>query len=167
MTQDNALWDYAVLLYGVPGCAALCLQLQDDYGLSINRLLFALWLADQQRRYPAQMVLQDADLWQRQQLKPLRELRYSLRGQTQSHSEERCYDLLKQAELAAERIELERLQQHLNDCPEADLIDALALENLYSALPTDAGPGDDLRQRLQQLAEIAAQYGSNSLNFSV
>lgn len=161
MAQDNALWDYAVSLYGVPGCAVLCLQLQDDYGLSINRLLFALWLADQQRRYPAQVVQQDADRWQREQLKPLRELRYGLRGQTESNNEERCYELLKQAELAAEKVELERLQQCLIDCPEADLIEGLALENLYSALPTDAGPGDELRLCLQQLAGIAAQYGSN------
>ncbi|MCV6612200.1 MAG: TIGR02444 family protein [Amphritea sp.] len=166
MTEENAQWDdplwrYAVGLYSQPGCAVLCLQLQDDYGLSINRLLFALWLADQQRRYPAQVVLQDADRWQREQLKPLRELRYGLRGQTESNNEERCYELLKQTELAAEKVELERLQQCLIDCPEADLVEGLALENLYSVLPTDAGPGDELRLRLQQLAGIAAQYGSN------
>lgn len=161
MAQDNALWDYAVSLYGLPGCAALCLQLQDDYGLSINRLLFALWLADQQRRYPVQVVLQEADRWQREQLKPLRDLRYRLRGQTESNNEERCYELLKQAELVTEKVELERLQQCLFDCPETDLIEGLALENLFSALPAGACPGDDLRLRLQQLAGIATQYGSN------
>lgn len=166
MTEENAQWDdplwrYAVGLYSQPECAELCLQLQDEYGLSINRLLFALWLADQQRGYPAEALLQEADQWQREQLKPLRELRYSLRGQTESNNEERCYELLKQAELAAEKVELERLQQCMIDCPETGLMEELALENIYSALPADVAPVDDLRLRLLQLAGIAAQYGSN------
>ncbi|HUC62345.1 MAG TPA: TIGR02444 family protein [Alphaproteobacteria bacterium] len=38
-----ALWDFAVALYGKPGCAPACLSLQARRGADVNLLLFALW----------------------------------------------------------------------------------------------------------------------------
>lgn len=41
---DNAFWRFSLRVYGLPGVAAECLELQDKLGLDVNVVLFAAWL---------------------------------------------------------------------------------------------------------------------------
>lgn len=41
---DNPFWQFSLRVYGAPGVAAECLDLQDKRGLDINVVLFAAWL---------------------------------------------------------------------------------------------------------------------------
>ena len=122
MSDDNRLWDFALKIYSDPQVEAVCMQLQDGYGLSVNRLLFALWLAREKRQLGFQQ-LADRRLseWHDTVLLPLRQLRYRVREQRQQQSLDKqgfnsCYQQLKQAELEAERVELDRLYQLADDC---------------------------------------------------
>ncbi len=51
MNEDNEFWDYAIKVYSDPEIAEVCQALQNRFQLSVNRLLFALWLAEQGRVY--------------------------------------------------------------------------------------------------------------------
>lgn len=122
MSDDNRLWAFALNIYSDPEVAAACLQLQDEFGLSVNRLLFALWLAREQRQL-GRLQLDDRQLadWHDSVLLPLRQLRYRVREQREQQSLDKqgfnsCYQQLKQAELEAERVELDRLYQLADDC---------------------------------------------------
>ncbi|WP_432471284.1 TIGR02444 family protein [Amphritea sp. HPY] len=141
MSDDNRLWDFALKIYSDPEVAATCLRLQDDFGLSVNRLLFAIWLAREKRLLGGQL-LDDRQLseWHDSVLLPLRQLRYRVREQRQQQSLDKqgfnnCYQQFKQAELEAERVELNRLYQLADDCcaSERDLSD-LARSNLRACL---------------------------------
>jgi uncharacterized protein (TIGR02444 family) len=41
---QNDFWRFSLALYGQPGVARECLELQDRFGLNINLLLFCAWL---------------------------------------------------------------------------------------------------------------------------
>ena len=159
--QDDPLWRYAVGLYRQPGCAALCLQLQNDFGASVNRLIFALWLAQSQRTLPAAAAMLEADQWQQTFLIPLRSLRYQLRESVTNDTEAACYEVFKQAELEAEKVELRRLQQLFDYSPEAPHSETQRLDNLNCCFDAGAQQNEQLQQCLLQLSEIARQYGSN------
>jgi len=42
--QQNDFWRFSLVLYGQPGVAGECLELQDKFGVNINLLLFCAWL---------------------------------------------------------------------------------------------------------------------------
>lgn len=111
MSLENPLWHYALALYSRPGVEQYCLQLQDQ-GASINRLLFACWLARQGVRLNRARLQQLDNGWRDQVARPLRSLRYSVRDRlAQLPDAESCYAALRQAELAAEQVELMLLWQ--------------------------------------------------------
>ncbi|WP_417227095.1 TIGR02444 family protein [Amphritea sp.] len=121
MLDNNVFWNYAVQIYSVPDVAALCLTLQNRYQLSVNYLLFGLWLAHEGRYLPADLSDQKVCQWRKTMLEPLRQLRFTLRETKQSGEEYCCYEALKQAELAAEKVEIGLLYELRERCPEADL----------------------------------------------
>ncbi|NVK42380.1 MAG: TIGR02444 family protein [Oceanospirillaceae bacterium] len=120
MPLENPLWHYVLELYSRPGVEQACLGLQQN-GLSINRLLFCCWLADESRLLrPEQLADSEADRWQRELTAPLRSLRYRVREQKDGAPElEALYRAMRQAELAAEQVELARLFD-LGSCWPAD-----------------------------------------------
>ncbi|HIK55057.1 MAG TPA: TIGR02444 family protein [Synechococcales cyanobacterium M55_K2018_004] len=42
---ENPFWQFSLRVYTLPGVAECCLCLQDQFGLSVNLLLFAAWMA--------------------------------------------------------------------------------------------------------------------------
>ena len=101
---ETPLWHYALGLYSRPGVEAAALALQQA-GLSINRLLFACWLASEGRELKSDYLQGEALQWQRELTHPLRALRYRVRGQKAAAPElEACYRKLREAELAAEQV---------------------------------------------------------------
>lgn len=78
--------------------------------MSVNRLLLCCWLGQTGRRLqPDQLT--EADQWRESVLEPLRTLRYRVRSMRDDADLDECYQQLKQAELAAEQVELQRLWQ--------------------------------------------------------
>lgn len=141
MSLDNALWHYAAAVYSQAEVESICLRLQLHYGLSINRVLWALWLATQGRRL-AVALLYDQQLlqWNTEILSPLRALRYRLRNSGgKTPPRQSCYRSLQQAELEAEKVELARLYElgvGLHS-PASGNARALATENLYGYLQAE------------------------------
>lgn len=108
---DTSLWAFSLSFYQHPKVEALCLRLQDQSGINVNALLWALWL---DLVYPQS----DASVWQRGISKialwhayvvtPLRYLRRAI-PKTAGWSRIRGWFL--RAELRAEKRELSILER--------------------------------------------------------
>lgn len=80
--MSNPLWDYSVAVYSRDGISAICLELQDRYGVDVNVLLYGAWLAASDRRLTRthlSAVSVDVDEWRNTVVQPLRSLRRELR----------------------------------------------------------------------------------------
>lgn len=110
---DNPLWRYALELYACPGVQAAALSLQAA-GASINRLLLACYLGTQGRELASELLCGAAAEWQQEITQPLRALRYRVRENRLGRGElDACYRRLREAELAAEQVELMLLWEQL------------------------------------------------------
>lgn len=156
-SADNSLWRFALAFYSRPGVAPLCLKLQSEQGLAVNRVIFCLWLARQQQGVVAELFSDKAlQHWHYERLLPLRALRYSVREERQQDNRlDAAYEQLKQAELACEKTELQMLYDlaTANDlCPALSLpVDDLARANLEVYLQTVQGQWSGLLQTLLDL----------------
>ena len=107
--MSNALWDYALATYAMPRVAGACLRLQDEQGVDVLILLYALWCEDRGEALPDGAVEEiDSALapWREEVIEPLRQLRRSWRGR-QDVAELR--ESVKQLELEAERHQIDVL----------------------------------------------------------
>jgi uncharacterized protein (TIGR02444 family) len=161
MKLHNDLWDYALQLYAKPGVESACLQLQQEWSLGVNRLLFCCWLATEGRALQAeQLSTCEASQWQHSTTEPLRLLRYRVRAQRRLEPElERCYQALRQAELAAEQVELAWLFALGRDWPvvASATCEDLLLQNLGQYLGCEGiKPQPGLLAVLQVLVQAAA-----------
>ncbi len=161
MKLHNDLWDYALQLYAKPGVESACLQLQQQWSLGVNRLLFCCWLATEGRALQAQQLVScEASQWQQSTTEPLRLLRYQVRAQRQHEPGlERCYQALRQAELAAEQVELAWLFTLGRDWPVVAAVSCedLLLQNISQYLGSEAiAPEPGLLAALQVLVQATA-----------
>ena len=81
--MSNPLWDYSVATYRLDEVAQLCLGLQDDFGVDVNLLMYAGWLAHMERRLSGAHLTELEALivdWREGVVKPLRLLRRQLHG---------------------------------------------------------------------------------------
>lgn len=107
--MQNPLWQYAAGTYGVEGVAASCLALQDGFGMDVNLLLYAAWLAQSDHLLSvAHLAALDASVsdWRDRVVRPLRALRRHLRSM--AGASELC-DGIMTLELRAEREQLDRM----------------------------------------------------------
>ncbi|MBY4675514.1 TIGR02444 family protein [Marinobacterium arenosum] len=149
LALDNPFWRFALNTYRQPGVEAICLELQCQ-GLSINRLLYCLWLAGQGRGLPAETDL--ADRWQQQISHPLRALRYQVRGMKADQPElADCYRKMREAELACEQVEIARLYQQAEQGAPLDSPSHALRQNLNRYLQQVGVPLADVQQNLQAL----------------
>ena len=114
-TLDSPFWSFSLKVYGAPGVAAACLELQERLGLDVNLLLFAAYLG------AAEGVTLQADdvaaaagvvgVWHAETVRALRAVRSALKpasGDPQNALRGPTAALrnqVKAAELEAERIE--------------------------------------------------------------
>jgi len=109
---QNPLWIYALKVYSQPGVEAQLLQMQDEYDADILWLLTALWLHSEARGLSAEMMNQpEYKHWREAMIRPLREQR-RLCDKAEHHA---LYELLKKAELEAERYGLDMLYRALRE----------------------------------------------------
>lgn len=101
--MSNPLWDYSLATYRLDEVAQRCLALQDNFGMDVNLLLYAAWLAHIERCLSgAHLTELDALVadWRDNVIKPLRVLRRQL------HELPRAVDIrneIKVLELRAEQ----------------------------------------------------------------
>ena len=156
MKLENDLWHYALRLYCQPGMESACLELQQA-GLSINRLLFCLWLGQDAGRQLDLLVLQEATGWQSEITHPLRALRYKVRVyKLQDEAYQACYSAMRKAELACEQLELALMHDVAGQMLKGEAGSSLVLENLASYLngcTLNADPS--VTAAFEQLLQIA------------
>ncbi len=110
MKLRNDLWNFALQFYGQAGVETLCLKLQNDYELSINRLLLACWAGTVGKTLVLDNFSSPAEAWQREVTHLVRAARYRVRrAKVEQHELDGCYNALRQAELACEQVELSML----------------------------------------------------------
>jgi len=109
---QNPLWQHALSTYASAGMESRLLKLQDEHGIDILWVLTALWLADEgiemtadDRRQP------DYEDWCAQMIRPLR----AQRRACDKVDHPSLYSVLKQAELEAERVGLDKLYAAFRD----------------------------------------------------
>lgn len=133
MQLQNPLWAFALKVYSHSEIEQCCLALQNDFGMNINRLLFAAWLATQHKSIDVALLRHSqADYWQKSMTHPLRALRYQLRELRRDESElSMLYDAMRNAELEAEKVELAYLYQLAENWPQVVMTsEVLIVENI-------------------------------------
>lgn len=112
--QQISLWDFALSIYAMPGVEAACLTLQDESDVDVCELLFHCWLYSCGLEViPAEMasIRRERCQWQQRVTEVLRELRRDLKAAAAaSESVAKLRQTIKQAELMAERENLQRWQ---------------------------------------------------------
>ncbi|HEY1750243.1 MAG TPA: TIGR02444 family protein [Caulobacteraceae bacterium] len=156
MTRE-ALWPYALEVYGRPGAEPLLLELQDAHGQCAPYLIWALWVAASGRGVDAARAAQAAELaraWQDAAVVPLRRLRRELKADARAGPKaprERLRERVKGLELEAERMLLQMLQ----DASSAPAAAAPIAAAQALALATAAWGGDPPAGLIARLADLA------------
>lgn len=112
MEMDNDFWRYSLALYQQAGVENICLQLQDDYGLDVNWLLFCHWLASRGLSISEEGLGElgkKTDSWRNQFVSPLRNLRREI-GAVEGVDAVR--EQIKSAELEAEKYQQALMWQY-------------------------------------------------------
>ncbi len=142
---DESLWNFATCLYQQEAVKETCLRLQDSAGASVNVILWLAWLASTNVRLkPAALsqALQAIGTDHLELVKSLRQARTHLKSAnnfTRVQSQMIRKHILA-AELSAEKVMLQRLQDLTQRLPKADaaeecltLFDYLQSLNLSNA----------------------------------
>lgn len=117
MKTQQALWDYACALYQHNDTQAICLRLQDDYGVNVPWLLFVCWVLVSHKEVADSVLINAYERVQavdKPVITPLRHVRRSLK-QIETRKE---WQVLRQQladiELAAEQLLLNELEAILH-----------------------------------------------------
>ncbi len=152
--MPSDLWSFASCCYARPGVETACLRLQAA-GADVCLLLCGLWLEQRATGHDKQrqaQLLALSEPWQRQMVRPLRELRQGWREAAQADAALlRLREQVKALELEAERELLRRLERLAGDWTGQDSNSA----NWLEALAGDAGV--EHRDALQVLRAAANQ----------
>ncbi|MCG8414358.1 MAG: TIGR02444 family protein, partial [Pseudomonadales bacterium] len=120
VVTSSSFWNFSLQLYEQPGVPDACLQLQNDYGLDVNLVLFCLWYGKERGVAPQSLIQQAIAYsleWKRGIVQPLRDLRTSMKGNKQLSSEfkngefEELRSQVKSLELQAEKMQQLRLEE--------------------------------------------------------
>ncbi|PUA28367.1 MAG: TIGR02444 family protein [Cellvibrio sp. 79] len=135
---DIGLWDFSVHYYARPGVSPLCLRLQDEHGVNVNVLLWALWLGYRGIRLePVQLAqaLRMTHSWDQHYVLPLRQLRRRMKVEfdVTDASIEAVRTQIKQAELLAEKYlqQILETQISISVARTQGTVDALIAGNLW------------------------------------
>ncbi|MCL7928695.1 TIGR02444 family protein [Halomonas llamarensis] len=113
--KQNSLWDFALDFYARPEVEAACLCLQDEAKVDVCELLFHAWLYRHGLEAEPEALAAERQArtrWQQEVTSVLRDLRRTLKGRAQtSHGIAKLRATIKEAEMLAERENLQRWQQ--------------------------------------------------------
>ena len=103
MEQNNEFWRYSIRFYGEEGIQQICLELQDDYALDVNIVLYCHFLGSRKLGLSSGQMADLQSLivsWRKQVVSPLRMLRQYLKTDSEATA---VHAKVKLAELAAEQ----------------------------------------------------------------
>ncbi len=171
MAEDLAdgLWYFAVALYGRPGMADLCLELQDRHGMDVPLLLWAAWVgaARDHALTPGELAAADAAVapWRRDVVAPLRAVRRRLKQGplplAPTAGSDSLRDRVKALELEAERLQLAELARHPAGAPaKGPAADALR-SNLALLMPAQPEAAVTERLHAAALSAISSMVASD------
>ena len=118
-TGTVSFWDFSGELYAHDGVSAACLELQNDFGLDINLILFCYWHGSAYGSIDAALldrVIKFSSLWKQNAVQPLRSVRKWMKLNAALFASEQAehYEILrqeiKQQELAVEKYQQEAMQ---------------------------------------------------------
>ena len=140
--SENSLWNFAVSYYRDQDIQEQCLLLQDACDADIPLVIFSLWLSTKSVRIDLaewQQVFNEIDTWRKKVIMPLRDLRRELKmGPTPApcNDTNELREMIKLAELNAEKIELNQLENQLENKKTEEILDfnTLAKFNLDQIL---------------------------------
>lgn len=115
--RSTTLWHFAGQAYAREGVAPLCLRLQDEHGLDVDVVLACVWLAAAGRRVdePRLDAMLQAAAPVRAHILEIRRLRRAVGSERREDPAwQATYEQLLAAELAAERVELDRIEAALS-----------------------------------------------------
>lgn len=156
-SEQNPFWDFSLSHYAKPGVAEVCLVLQDEYQLSVNMLLFSMWLASEGKQLTMVPVDECMELQECRQrvLLPLRSARYGVKQIGLDKEQAALYQELKRAELKVERLEHDLLYAMAGQMPEdnreAVVLAKLNIETYLKSVEGDLASGSAEIERLIQL----------------
>lgn len=120
---DTPLWRFVLRLYAAPGVSTACLTLQDMLSADVNLLLVCCWVG----RHGAYLQTEQLETldrlvlpWRSEAIVPVRRLRRQLKtavGPVLPGQSAGLREIIKSAELEAEKIELSVLFQALETLP--------------------------------------------------
>lgn len=151
--MSDDVWSYALKLYARPGVEAACLTLQEA-GADVCLLLASAWLGSAGVAFslPRVRVLEStAREWREEVVGPLRSLRQRWRESAKQDIElASLRERIKQLELEAEKVLLERLEAVAKDWPRGEA------EDLVRWLEAAANEAGGLRRDARETLRIAA-----------
>lgn len=162
-TTSDDLWSFAVRTYAREGVAAACLHLQDEHGLDVDVVLGCLWHAQRGGAWDEGRLARVLEAAQpaQQRIEQVRALRRAVGSQRDREPDwQTTYERLKDAELAAERVELARVEAVLRQAPHAvdpcePATAALTALRAYAAARRRGDLDDPLPGLLQDLVALA------------
>ncbi len=156
--SPESLWNFSVRIYRLPQVSETCLRLQNEHGLDVNLLLFALWYGRHHGALPAALL--DAMLaftrpWAQEVVRPLRHARSWMKQALASEQfsvlpQQACTPLRER--IKAVELQSEQLQQQI--------MEALC-ERWLAQQPTQAGHAftrqeQSIAANLRAVAEASA-----------
>jgi uncharacterized protein (TIGR02444 family) len=186
-SNNRSLWNFATGLYSQNNVSQLCLELQDDYDQDVCLLLFLCWYGLRFGPMDAKLLSRcqsASQQWQDSVVIPLRHCRRWLKQYLQAESgrldagfsqaSEEFRESIKERELAAERLQFERLlgllsetaandaSKHGNNA-ESSSDPGTAIKNCLLALPAAVGdpPAAGLQEKLTELAAAASRFAQS------
>jgi uncharacterized protein (TIGR02444 family) len=114
MSASEGFWAFSVRIYGKPDVPPACLDLQNDYGLDVNLLLYCCWLGTHGVKLDTatlERALAFTNPWAEHVVRPLRQARTwmkrdgSARGQLPPDAYTELRESIKAIELEAERLQ--------------------------------------------------------------
>jgi uncharacterized protein (TIGR02444 family) len=170
---SHKFWDFSLDIYQVPEVAQACLDLQNTYGLDVNLVLLCCWYGAAYGTLPAarlEQACQHSSKWRKNLVQPLRNARTWMKstgaeGVAETSEFDALRQQIKQAELAAEKMQQHTLEKMVLELPlpsgrsRAKAAIQANFEGLLALTGTHASPA--LNQMLAILSEASAGKALN------
>lgn len=162
MSETGDFWGFSLRVYGRPGVAEACLELQNRHGLDVNMVLFCCWAArfGSLDRSTLERARDASERWADAAVRPLRSVRTALESRPWPDLDRaevaELRERVKKEELAAERLQQEMLERILGESPPFSSPSGLPAGRrhfgLYLTL-VEAAPTPELDARLATVLE--------------
>jgi uncharacterized protein (TIGR02444 family) len=149
--MNNPFWAFSLAHYALDDVPEACLALQDGFGLDVNVLLYAAWLAEMDSSVtPAHLETLEAIIapWRTRVVQPLRALRRQWRNYPQASG---IRNEIKTLELESERQQQDMMLAHYQSVATLPLAVRPLEENLSAVARFFCGDKADRSPAILQL----------------